>query len=223
MIPVTGTTATISAQNSAPSGSSPTPLSFIQELNLDPTINLAAVSIVGTYTGALTARGTVDGVNWSVLGPAPFVSSTTGLGSATIASTVQGIWYIDVSGLSGIRISPESAFTGSIAAALNLNASGINKNAVNSQANGVQVAYVAAVTPTAVKASAGFLARVIVLTAGSGASTIYDNASAASGNIVLAIPATPTIGTVYTVNTPVANGIYVAGAANSSALSVLYD
>ncbi len=79
------------------------------------------------------------------------------------------------------------------------------------------VAYTA--MPVAVKASAGRLVKVIVTTtlAGSSAAiTIYDNASAASGTILLVIPTGATAGTIYAVDLPAVNGIYVSEASLSA-------
>jgi len=63
----------------------------------------------------------------------------------------------------------------------------------------------------AVKASAGRLLKIVITTAMSAAATtIYDNASAASGTILFVIPASATAGSVYDVNLPAANGIYAS-------------
>lgn len=69
---------------------------------------------------------------------------------------------------------------------------------------------------------AGRLCKVIVMTAGSAATDIYDSL-AASGTKILTIPATPTVGTVYDVQIPVAVGIFPAGATNTSGLTVTYS
>jgi hypothetical protein len=86
----------------------------------------------------------------------------------------------------------------------------------------VSLAYTA--TPAVVKASAGRLMKVIVTTAtAGGAITIYDNASTNSGTILLVIPAAAAAGTVYDVNLPAANGIYVyQSAASAGVLCVSY-
>lgn len=64
----------------------------------------------------------------------------------------------------------------------------------------------------AVKGSPGRLLKVIVTTAfvTAGTMTIYDNASAAAGTVLLAIPlAAGTVGAVFTLDLPAANGIFV--------------
>lgn len=64
----------------------------------------------------------------------------------------------------------------------------------------------------AVKTSAGRLLKVIVTTAfaTAGTMTFYDNASAASGTVLLAIPlASGTVGAIFTLDLPAVNGIFV--------------
>ncbi len=63
---------------------------------------------------------------------------------------------------------------------------------------------------TVVKGAAGRLATVLVTVVTNAVITIYDNASAATGNIVGYIPSGATAGTIYNFNMPCAAGIYVA-------------
>lgn len=91
------------------------------------------------------------------------------------------------------------------------------------QTNGGQYAQaVAAATATAVLSGAGRLCKVIVVTSGSAAITLYDN-TAASGTVACIIPANPTVGAVYDVQIPVTTGIYAGGTTNTSALTVTYN
>lgn len=231
-----GASGIISTQNLNTGSGVPTALSFVQ-LGLEPagssipnatpgpaldsSTSVITVQVSGTYTGALTARGSSDGNIWTALGPAPFVNAATGLATATIASGVTGLFYVYVTpGLQAIRIDAEAAVTG--AATVSVNAStavvvtpaplGLTGNASTT---------VAAATGTAIKAAAGLMVKVVVNTSGSAATPIYDNASAASGTILFTVPATPTVGTVYTVNVPAANGMY-AGATNTSGITVYF-
>lgn len=71
-------------------------------------------------------------------------------------------------------------------------------------------------------AAPGRLCRVVVLAAGTAATNIYDNASAASGTKLYTLPASPTVGTIYDLQFPAANGIYVGGATNTSSILVTY-
>lgn len=88
---------------------------------------------------------------------------------------------------------------------------------------GTKAAFVASATPGAVKSSAGRLVRVIITTLGTGSQVFYDNASAASGNVLFATAASAAVGTIYEVDIPAANGIYAAGAASTPVCSVVYS
>lgn len=62
-----------------------------------------------------------------------------------------------------------------------------------------------------VKGSAGYLAKAVVTTLFAGASgvlTFYDSLTGATGNVLLVIPTAAAVGTVYTIDLPVLNGIY---------------
>lgn len=74
-----------------------------------------------------------------------------------------------------------------------------------------------------IKAGPGYLSGVLVTSAGTAATSIYDNASAASGTVIGYIPANPTAGTFYPFNMPATNGITVGKVANSSGLTVAYS
>jgi hypothetical protein len=78
---------------------------------------------------------------------------------------------------------------------------------------------------TVVSSSPGFLARILVTTAGTGAGNvpIYDNASTNSGTVIAQIPATIGVNTYYTFDMPAANGITVANVANGPVLTVSFD
>jgi len=72
----------------------------------------------------------------------------------------------------------------------------------------------------------GRLCKVVVMSQGSAATDIYDN-TAASGTKIFSLPASGTqtvyAGTIYDLQVPVANGLYVAGTTNTSALTVTYS
>lgn len=63
-------------------------------------------------------------------------------------------------------------------------------------------------TAAAVKARAGRLAKIVVTATVTGSITIYDNPSAASGNVIYVSPAAPTAGTVLTVDVPAKTGMW---------------
>jgi hypothetical protein len=70
----------------------------------------ATIQVTGTYTGALTAQGTVDGSNWIALAFIQNVNTATN--AATIASATVGIFQADVGGFTAFRISANAAITG---------------------------------------------------------------------------------------------------------------
>jgi hypothetical protein len=82
---------------------------------------------------------------------------------------------------------------------------------------------VTASSAAAVKAAAGRLCKVIVLTTVTSAVSIYDNTNAASGNIVLTIPTTAVVGAIYPVDVPMSAGIYVGGGTGSPKVCVTYS
>lgn len=69
-----------------------------------------AIQVTGTYTGALTPQGTVDGSTWVDL--SGVTDAATGTSSATIASGATGIYRADTSGLAAFRLSANAAVTG---------------------------------------------------------------------------------------------------------------
>ena len=217
-------TGTITIQDSAPSGNSPTAGSFVQFSNLDPNAGTLGFSVSGTWTasGGLIANGTDDGVSWFALGADSIINVIDNVAQGSVASGVNGVYEVNAVGLLGIRIDAQGAVTGTATVSLFQSTNALPQYA-NTPANGIQYKYIAAATPTVVKASAGFLAKVIVISSGSAVSPFYDNPSAASGNILFELPASPTIGTVYTVQIPATTGIYCGGGTNSSAVTVLYD
>lgn len=81
----------------------------------------------------------------------------------------------------------------------------------------------AAATAAVISAVPGRLNRIAITTLGSAATPVYDNASAASGTILFNIPASPAVGTIYNVQMPAANGIYVGGTTNTSAVTISYS
>lgn len=73
---------------------------------------------------------------------------------------------------------------------------------------------------TVLKAGPGRVVMVAVTASAAGVVTIYDNASAGSGTVLFATPASPTVGTVYSVNLPAANGITVVAASTPSSVTI---
>jgi hypothetical protein len=225
----------ITTQDLAPSGNAPTPLSFVQLPPANPAGTFAfeddvthvGVSVSNVYTaaGGLSANGTEDGKNWFVLGGYPFIDQVTGMASETIPSGQTGDYTINVVGLVAIRIDAQGAVTGEADIAINASTSvSAPRASLNPMLTGAQAASLpASVSDQVASAQPGRLVSITPLTAGSAATSIYDNASAGSGKLIYTLPATPTVGTPIALDIPIVNGITVKGAANTSGLLVKYD
>jgi hypothetical protein len=74
----------------------------------------------------------------------------------------------------------------------------------------------------AVKTAAGVLFKVVVLAAGAGITAIQDAATGHAGTVLLNIPATPTVGQIYTLECAVTLGITVVGNAANSGLLITF-
>jgi len=87
------------------------------------------------------------------------------------------------------------------------------------------VSYAYTAMPVAAKTTAGRLLKVLVTTTtAGGAITIYDNATTNSGVILAVIPSGATAGTLYDLNLPAFNGIYVyTSAASAGVLTIGYS
>lgn len=116
-------------------------------------------------------------------------------GSAAVAgsSGVPGVVLVD---LNGTPVSSGGSATVSIAAGTTAN--------------------------TVVKAAPGRLCRMLIAVSGTAAVTIYDNASAASGTVIGAAPASAAVGTSYDFEMPASLGITVAGNAALPGITVSY-
>jgi hypothetical protein len=76
-------------------------------------IGFVGVQVTGTYTGALSAQVTVNGVNWVTLGSAgTFTRGTTGATAATITSAEQDFYTVNVRGAKNFRVTGLAAVTG---------------------------------------------------------------------------------------------------------------
>ncbi len=78
-----------------------------------------AVQVVGTYTGAITIQGSVDGTTWIAI---PVINANTGALTATIASATQGIFWADIGALKSVRAIALAAVTGTATVSLKASA-----------------------------------------------------------------------------------------------------
>ncbi len=76
------------------------------------------IQVTGTYTGALSLQGTVNGTTWVTVGGITMLNVNTGALSATIASGTQGIFQTEVSGYNQVRLTALAAVTGTATVSL---------------------------------------------------------------------------------------------------------
>ena len=76
--------------------------------------------------------------------------------------------------------------------------------------------------PSVIAAAPGHIYNVLAGESGPAAVVLYDNASAASGPVLLTIPAWTNPGTSYRVETDTANGIYAATGPGSPPLTITF-
>lgn len=102
---------TITTQNLVPAGTATAGSAFEWVTNGASTFGINAS---GTYTGALSLQGTIDGLVWETLGGTPFIKQSTGATSATIASAATGQYIVNVPSRYKVRITGLAAMTGSV-------------------------------------------------------------------------------------------------------------
>jgi hypothetical protein len=107
-------TGVISTQNTVPLGDATDNSAVEIPISGEGTLS---IQVTGTYTGALSVQATNDSV-WVTLRGACLLNKNTGATSATIASTTQGLFSVDCSGFSKIRVTALAAVTGSVTVSL---------------------------------------------------------------------------------------------------------
>ncbi len=88
--------------------------------------------------------------------------------------------------------------------------------------NGTTAVAAGTAANTVIKAASGYLARVLVTTAGTSVVLIYDNATTNSGTVIGVIPANSPAGSLLEFHMPAANGITVDGDAQLPAITVAW-
>lgn len=76
---------------------------------------------------------------------------------------------------------------------------------------------------TVIKDAPGRLCTVIVTASDTNPLLIYDNASAGSGTVIGAVPASAAVGSSYTFNAPAENGITVDGHADNPGVTITWS
>lgn len=194
-------TGSITTQNLNPNSGVPTPGSFVL-LPVGASYDTIALQVVGTYTGALSLQGTVDGVNWITFGGAQSLTNlNSGAQTATIASAVQGVFQADVASFQSVRLSALAAVTGTAVVSI----AGTSNNGITGLDTPVTISGTVATTTTATPVSptdfaltsaATTNATVVKATAGQLFEVTADNMTAAAKFLKLYRKATaPTVGT----------------------------
>lgn len=98
-------------------------------------------------------------------------------------------------------------------------------SAWSTQGGKLTAAIAAAAGGTVVKAAAGRLARVLVTVTGTAGSplVIYDNASTGAGTMIGVVPGNSAAGTIFDLEIPAVNGIYVVNVASGPAVTISYE
>lgn len=96
-------------------------------------------------------------------------------------------------------------------------------NVIQYSVGGQFTATVAAATAGVASAVPGRLCKLVVNSVGTAVTPIHDHASAASGTVLYTLKASPAIGDIIVIDMPAANGIYIAGGTNTSAITVSYN
>lgn len=106
----------------SPNGNAVTPSSTVDLMMTNGDYDTCAIQVSGTYTGILTVQVTVDGTNWiSLGGTTALINVSSALTAATIASGTQGIFQLDVSAFTGVRVTALAAITGAATVTLMVN------------------------------------------------------------------------------------------------------
>lgn len=158
------------------------------------TVPLASATVNGSHTGFTYDVYTLNGLGSA--GATPYGLGLEIMGSFDKNATVGQQYFAAQGVLGAIAVQQGGLATGTQAA--------------NTAAN------------TVIKGSRGILCTAVVTTTGTAALSIYDNASTNSGTILLTIPASAAVGSVYSVNMPAANGITSGGVTNCPGVTISY-
>lgn len=102
----------ITTQNLNPNSGTATVGSTVALTGLNG-VSGVTIQVTGTYTGALTIQGSVDGVNWVAL--VNVYNIGTNVWSTTISSATVGLFSVSTAGLPNVRVTALAAMTGTAA------------------------------------------------------------------------------------------------------------
>jgi len=109
----------ITIQNSSPTTDNGTGGSTVT-ITVEDGYDILGIQTVGTYTGALTVQGTINGINWVSFAGSQILNLNTAGYLATITSALQSTFQVKVAGLKQVRVSALAAVTGSVRVSLRL-------------------------------------------------------------------------------------------------------
>jgi hypothetical protein len=197
------------------------------------------------YVGTLTIQGSNDNTNFvsvfaynvtsGSLGTT--ISSTNQLLASAItyrflrirmtaytSGTAQGTLELYTSPASWLSIQANQAGNWNVnirdTGATTINSNGNALNVSGSHLNAVVAANTA--SNTVIKASSGVLCTVTVTTLGTAGISFFDSPTTNAGTVLLSIPASAAVGTIYTLNGAATTGITAAGVTNCPGLTVFY-
>lgn len=177
--------ANITTQNLVPAGVA-TPGSAVA-ISPDGRSGLT-IQVTGTYTGALSLQGTIDGINWVTVGGTPFVSLATGAAIAAISGG-QGIFQCDCAGFRDVRVTALAAVTGTATVTLRATNDPVTltiTRALPAVVLAASSAVIGSVNATQVPSATagGYASRSCVVSAASTNATLLKNSGGTVGRIV---------------------------------------
>lgn len=189
-------TGNVTTQNLVPAGAATAGSAVEIAINGQSAVG---VQVTGTYTGALTAQGTIDGTNWITIGGVPLQNVNTGAQSATITSATVGIFMLACGGFNKVRITGLAAMTGT--AAVSLRAAAVSAlvalgAALPTGTNTLGAVNIAAAQTLATVTTVSTVSNVAAIAAGTNAIgdvgiQVRANATGAATPLSVLSPATP--------------------------------
>lgn len=190
-----------------------------------------SITLSGTWSAQVVAEGSNDGANWEAVTLAS-ISIFNGIFTHQTANST----YVGQVMFRYLRVRLSAYTSGTVNATLELytyplppqtfqglaEVSG-GTNIIGQTSNdGLQTTPIAAatLTDTVVSSSPGRLATILVTAVGTAQLNIFDNASTHTGTIIGIVPASATVGSIFKLNMPVANGITVQGAASTPGVTI---
>jgi hypothetical protein len=178
--------ANITTQNLVPAGVA-TPGSAVA-ISPDGRSGLT-IQVTGTYTGALSLQGTIDGIHWVTVGGTPFVSLATGAALVAIGSGGQGIFQCDCAGFRDVRVTALAAVTGTAIITLRATNDPVTlaiTRALPAVVLAASSAVIGSVNATQVPSATagGYTSRSCVVSAASTNATLLKNSGGTVGRIV---------------------------------------